>query len=110
MIVVWSHFASRPPYPPEKYREWITKVDWQLKQAAQNNVATAEWLDDEDFSMPCVMIEVRGFMPRDARNLAQIIANKFFTDLPKEDRVFINVYDADSLEEIFSEMYDRKKS
>jgi hypothetical protein len=99
--------TEKAPYQPEKYQQWIAKVDRQLKQAAQNNTASAQWTDAEDFSKPSVMIDIRGFTEEDARGLADMIAGEFFNDFPKEERVFIHVYDAHSRKEIFFDMYDR---
>jgi len=100
--------SDKSPYSPEEYRQWITKVDQQLKQAAQSNTAKAQWTNSEDFSEPSLMIDIRGFhSARDGQGIADMIADQFLADFPKENRVFIHVYNADSSREIYFKMYDR---
>ena len=56
---------------------------------------------------PSVSLEIRGLTKRDARNLAETIATSYLTDFP-EEKLFVHIYDWDSLEELRLDMYELK--
>ncbi len=107
--------VSKPPPVTKAKRQ--TPDDWLRELQAKVPIIKAQtglnWSFDWDHGgfdqlMPSVKIEMQGATKRQASELADTIASSYLAAFPDAKWIRVSVYDWDSLEQTYWELYKRK--